>query len=106
MKLLLENWRKRLNEADESHDKKAFTIAVIMALSPDDDEEDVEEYYPYLKNQFEDQNGLLDKMLKMIEHTELEKEMYAVIDSAIAGSRDDIERDQEYADDYGDGYDD
>jgi hypothetical protein len=99
MKLLMENWRKRLNEADESPDKKAFTIALIMALSPDDDKEDVEQYYPYLKRQFEKENGLLDKMLKMIEHTELEKEMYAVIDSANIDAQEAYERGQEYGDD-------
>ena len=105
MKLLMENWRKRLNETNESHDKKAFTIALIMALSPDDDEEDVEQYYPYLKMQFEMENGLLDKMLKMVESTELGKEMYAAIDSANIDAQEAYERDQEY-DDYDDDYDD
>ena len=103
MKLLMENWRKRLNEADESHDKKAFTIALIMALSPDDDEEDVEEYYPYLKMEFEMKDGLLDKMLKMIESTELGKEMHDAIYSANIDAQEAYERDQEYAnDDYDD----
>ena len=86
MKLLMENWRKRLNETDESHDKKALTIALIMALSPDDDKEDVEEYYPYLKMEFEMKDGLIDKM-------------YDAIDSARLDAQEAYERDQEY-DDY------
>jgi len=88
MKLLMENWRKRLNETNESHDKKDLTIALIMALSPDDDKEDVEEYYPYLKMEFEMKDGLIDKM-------------YDAIDSARLDAQEAYERDQEY-----DGYDD
>ena len=95
----MENWRKRLNETDESHDKKDLTIALIMALSPDDDKEKVEEYYPYLKMQFEEENGLLDKMLEIIKSTDLGKEMYDAIDSADRDAQEDYERDQEY-DDY------
>ena len=99
MKLLMENWRKRLNETDESHDKKDLTIALIMALSPDDRKEDVEQYYPYLKRQFEKENGLLDKMLKMIESTGLGKEMYEAIESADLDAQEAYERGQEYGDD-------
>tara|TARA_R100000664_G_scaffold11232_1_gene18319 strand:- start:92 stop:367 length:276 start_codon:yes stop_codon:yes gene_type:complete len=88
MKLLMENWRKRLNETNESHDKKDLTIALIMALSPDDDKEDVEEYYPYLKMEFEMKDGLIDKM-------------YDAIDSARLDAQEAYERDQEY-DDYDD----
>ena len=84
----MENWRKRLNETNESHDKKDLTIALIMALSPDDDKEDVEEYYPYLKMEFEMKDGLIDKM-------------YDAIDSARLDAQEAYERDQEY-DDYDD----